>query len=104
MGGSQLTPKTANPFGVTKVGGLRVFSNEKLQNAIDMAVADAGDAPFVVVAHHEFDQHGAENTNVTKLSVVGKTADGEWTVVAGAFKDWTSGDLGAGAKVVWKPF
>lgn len=96
--------KPPNPFGLTKIGGQRFFSNEKLQNAIDMAVADASDAPFVVVAHHEFDQHGNENTNVTKLSVAGKLADGKVTIVAGAFKDWTSGDLGAGAKVVWKPF
>jgi hypothetical protein len=104
-----LTPGVArtsyNPFAQYELpGGLRKFTNAKLQSAIDDAIASAGDAHFVAVAHHEFDQSGVANTNVTKISALVRTSDGKFTLAVGAYKDWTAGDLGAEAKVVWKPF
>lgn len=99
-----LTPSNYNPFATYEKNGTRFFTNGALQSAIDLAAKEVGDSQVAVVAHHEFDQHGNENTNVTKLSAIAKTKDGKFSIMVGAFKDWGSGDLGAGAKVAWKPF
>lgn len=85
-------------------GGLRKFSNAKLQDAIDDAISSAGDAHFVVVAHQVYHQDGASIENVTKVSALVRMADGKFSIAVGAYKDWNKGDLGAEAKVVWKPF
>lgn len=98
------TPGTYNPFATYEKNGTRLFTNGALQSAIDLAVKEVGDSQVAIVAHHEYDQHGNENTNITKLSAVAKTKDGKFSVMVGAFKDWSSGDLGAGAKIAWKPF
>lgn len=98
-------PAQYNPFAKYEApGGIRKFTNAKLQSAIDDAIASAGDSHFVVVAHHEYDQAGTANTNVTKLSALVRTSDGKFTLAVAAYKDWTSGDQGGEAKVVWKPF
>lgn len=85
-------------------GGLRKFSNSKLQDAIDDAIASAGDAHFVAVAHQVYHQDGTAIENVTKVSALVRMQDGKFSLAVGAYKDWTKGDLGAEAKVVWKPF
>ena len=100
-----LPPTTFNPLSTWQTpGGIRKFSNAKLQSAIDDAVASAGDAHFVVVAHQVYQQDGTAIENVTKVSALVRMADGKFSLAVGAYKDWTKGDLGAEAKVVWKPF
>jgi len=84
--------------------GLRRFSNSKLQSAIDDAIASAGEAHFVAVAHQVYQQNGDQVENVTKVSALVRLQDGKFSLAVGAYKDWTKGDLGAEAKVVWKPF
>lgn len=97
--------KPYNPLATyTAPNGLRRFSNAKLQSAIDDAIASAGDSPFVAVAHHVYEQNGVEVDNVTKVSALVRMQDGKFSLAVGAYKDWTKGDLGAEAKVVWKPF
>lgn len=94
-----------NPFAQYQLpSGVRKFTNSRLQDAIDDAIASAGDAHFVVVGHHEYNQTGGINENVTKLSALVRTSDGKYTLSLGAFKDWNKGDQGVEAKVVWKPF
>lgn len=107
---SQMPEKPYNPLATYEApGGLRRFSNAKLQSAIDDAIASAGDSHFVVVAHHVYEQNGNEMTNgaltnITKVSALVRMQDGKFSLAVGAYKDWTKGDLGAEAKVVWKPF
>lgn len=99
------TPAPYNPFAQYQTPeGIRKFTNAKLQSAIDDAIASAGDSHFVVVGHHEYEQDGTVNTNVTKVSALVRTSDGKFTLAVGAYKDWSNGDLGGEAKVVWKPF
>jgi hypothetical protein len=101
------TPATFPPYNplakYTTPEGLKKFSNTKLQSAIDAAIASAGDAPVVVVAHHVFEQNGAAVENITKASILVRLPHG-FSLMAGGFKDWTKGDVGGEAKVVWKPF
>lgn len=100
-----MAAKPYNPLASYEApGGLRRFSNAKLQSAIDDAIASAGDAHFVAVAHHVYEQSGEEVENVTKVSALVRLADGKFSLAAGAYKDWNKGDLGAEAKVIWKPF
>lgn len=85
-------------------GGLRKFTNAKLQSAIDDAIASAGTSHFVAVAHQVYEQNGDHIENITKVSALVRMQDGKFSLAVGAYKDWTKGDLGAEAKVVWKPF
>ena len=79
--------------------GIRKFSDARINIAIESALAEMKpDEKVAIVAHHVYT--GGEN--VTKLSAVYRLGP-TFTVMAGAFKDWTKGDLGAEAKVVWKP-
>lgn len=99
------TPFPYNPLATWEApGGLRKFSNAKLQSAIDDAISSAGDAHFVVVAHQVYEQNGAAVDNVTKVSALVRTSDGKFSLAVGAYKDWTKGNLGAEAKVIWRPF
>jgi len=104
----QLTPGlpvlSYNPYATYEKAGARYFTNGALQSAIDLAAARIGDAPFVAVAHHEFNQDGTENTNVTKLSFLVKTPDGKLSVAVAAYKDWNQKTQGAGAEIAWRPF
>lgn len=103
--GGQMPQRPYNPYATYELpNGLRKFTNAKLQSAIDDAIASAGDSHFVVVGHHEFEQDGAENKNITKVSALVRMADGKFSVAVGGYKDWSKGDLGAEAKIVWKPF
>ncbi len=82
-----------------QTGTLRRFSDDRIQAAIDSALAEAKpEDKMVVVAHHVFNSDG---TNVTKLSVLYRLPAG-FSVVAGAFKDWGKGDMGAEGKVVFR--
>ena len=101
---SQAIAKPYNPYATYDQGGIRKFTNAKLQSAIDDALAAAGDSHFVVVGHHEFNQDGSQVENVTKVSALVRMADGKFSVAVAGYKDWTKGDMGAEAKVVWKPF
>jgi hypothetical protein len=74
--------------------GIRRFSDEKIQAAVDRALVLRGDRPFAVVAHADLD--GAA------LSVVGKIGD-KWSIVASCYKPY-KGALAAEAEVVWTPF
>ena len=82
-----------------QTGTLRRFSDERIQAAIDNAFAEAKpEDKLVVVAHHVFNSDG---TNVTKLSALYRLPAG-FSVVAGAYKDWTKGDMGAEGKIVFR--
>jgi hypothetical protein len=74
--------------------GIRRFSDDKIQAAVERALLLRGDRPFAVVAHADLD--GAA------LSVVGKIGD-KWSVVASCYKPY-QGKLAAEAEVVWTPF
>lgn len=100
------TPKPYDPLAVWESSdGIRRFTNSKLQGAIDDAfnAAKATDKPFVVVAHQVYNQDGSTVENVTKISAFVKVGD-SLSMAVGGYKDWTKGDLGAEAKVVWTPF
>lgn len=82
-----------------QTGTLRRFSDDRIQAAIDAALAEAKpEDKMVVVAHHTFNTDG---TNITKLSVLYRLPAG-FSVVAGAFKDWNKGDMGAEGKIVFR--
>lgn len=105
MGALPMPPVPYNPWAYYESpGGVRKFTNGALQSAIDDAIAAAGDAPFVVVAHHEYLQSGTIADNTTKLSALVRLGDGKFSLAAAVYKDWNSGDLGAEAKAIWKPF
>ncbi len=84
--------------------GLRRFSDTRIQTAIDSALAalEPGKS-LAVVAHHVYHNDGTAVENVTKLSLVVRLPAG-FSVAAAAYKDWTSGELGAEGEVVWSPF
>jgi hypothetical protein len=98
------TGKPYNPLATLELpGGLRVFSNTKLQSAIDSAIASMSpDDHFVAVAHHVYNQNGDVIENVTKVSAVVRLPKGFSVAVAG-YKDWAKGDLGGEAKAIWRP-
>ena len=85
--------------GTFQTGTLRRFSDDRIQAAIDSALAEAKpEDKMVVVAHHAYNSDG---TNVTKLSVLYRLPAG-FSVVAGAFKDWSKGDQGVEGKIVFR--
>jgi hypothetical protein len=84
-------------------GGVRRFSNLKIQAAIDTALAEATDADkVVIVAHHVYNTDGSVVENRTMMSALVRLPAG-FSVMAGGFKDWTKGELGVEGKIVWKP-
>ena len=103
---SEMSPHPPyNPLATYEApGGLRRFSNSKLQSAIDDAIASVGDAQFVAVAHHLYEQDGTQVENVTKVSALVRMQDGKFSLAVAGYKDWTKGSLGAEAKAIWKPF
>ncbi len=83
-----------------EAGGIRRFSDARIAAAVDEALAELGpDDKLAVVAHQTYSSTGE---SITKLSVVYRLGS-DFSVVAAGFKDWNRGDLGAEAKVVWKP-
>jgi hypothetical protein len=83
-------------------GGIRRFSNLKIQSAIDSALAESKpEDKVVVVAHHVYNNDGTVVENVTKLSALVKLPGG-FSVMAAAYKDWGKGDIGAEGKIVFK--
>lgn len=83
-------------------GGVRRFSNLNIQAAIDSALAEAKpEDKVVVVAHHVFNTDGTVVENVTKASILVRLPAG-FSVMAGGYKDWSKGSLGAEGKIVWK--
>lgn len=89
----------------TNVAGLRRFVNPNIQAAVDSALSELGPNDQVaVVAHQVYNADGTVVTNKTMLSAVARTKDQKWSVMVAGYKDWSHGDLGGEAKVVWKPF
>lgn len=85
--------------GLIQTGSLRRFSDDRIQQAIDNALAEAKpEDKLVVVAHQVYNSSGE---NITKLSVLYRLPAG-FSVVAGAFKDWNKGDMGAEGKIVFR--
>jgi hypothetical protein len=85
--------------------GVRYFQNASIQRAVDEALAELGpDTPVAVVAHQTYNNDGTVIENKTTLSAAARNKDGKWSIMVAGYKDWTRGDLGAEAKVVWKPF
>lgn len=79
-------------------GGIRRFSDARIQAAVDSALAEAKPEDKVcVVAHHTF----AAGENITRLSIMVRMPAG-FSVMAGAFKDWQKGDVGAEGKIVFR--
>jgi hypothetical protein len=92
----QLTPLTTYTS-----GPIRRFTDARIQAAVDEALMEAGpNDPVVVVAHQVW--LPGEGVNKTVLSAMVRLPAG-FSVMAGGFKDWTKGDLGAEAKIIWKP-
>lgn len=82
-----------------QTGTLRRFSDDRIQSAIDSALAEMKpEDKIAVVAHQVFNSDG---TNQTKLSVVCRLPAG-FSVVAGAYRDWTKGDYGGEGKIVFR--
>lgn len=93
----------ADPLSTYQSGDVRRFSNLKLQAAIDSALAEAHpDDKVVVVAHHVYNADGSVVENITKVSALVRLPAG-FSLMAGGYKDWSKGDLGAEGKIVWKP-
>lgn len=90
-------------FPVVQRGGLRMFDNPRIQQAVDAALSELeareGTKNWAAVVHHVYNADGTEVENVTKVSVAVKIGD-SWSIAAGAYKDWAHGDLGAEGKVV----
>lgn len=85
---------------LVETNGIKRFSDARIQAAIDSALAELGpNEPIAVVAHHIYNSDG---TNRTQLSAAIRLGN-DWSIMAAGYKDWTKGDLGAEAKVVWKP-
>lgn len=84
---------------VYQTGSLRRFTDDRIQQAVDSALAEAKpEDKVVVVAHHVYNSDG---TNVTKLSALVRLPAG-FSVMAGAYKDWAKGDVGAEGKIVFR--
>ena len=83
--------------------GLRRFENARIQRAVDDALAELerkeGAKNWAAVVHHVYNSDGTEVENVTRVSVAVKLAD-RWSIAAGAFKDWSNGEVGAEGKVI----
>jgi hypothetical protein len=96
-----LTPY--NPLATYEVGGLKRFTNAAVQSAVDSALAEMKpEDNVVVVAHQVYNQDGTAIENVTKVSAVVRLPHG-LSILAGGYKDWTKGSLGAEGKIIWKP-
>lgn len=80
-----------------KKPGIRAFSDERIQDAIDDALSHVSDdSPVAVVAHATpFGQ---------RLSIAAKVGD-DWSIMAAAYRQVTPADTyyGAEAKIVWTP-
>lgn len=82
--------------------GIRKFSNEKLQSAIDDALSElSGDTKVAVVAHGIYLNDGTSLKSLATLSAAVKIGN-QWSIMVAGYKDFAKGDLGAEAKVVWK--
>lgn len=82
-----------------KSGSLYRFNDQRIQETIDNVLSGVEpDDKLVVVAHHVFRNDG---TNVTKLTALYRLPAG-FSVVAGAYKDWSKGDAGAEGKIVFR--
>jgi hypothetical protein len=93
------TPIPVKPPMLYQTGTLRRFSDDRIQAAIDNALAEMKpEDKMAVVAHHVYNSDG---THITKLSAVYRLPAG-FSVVAGAYKDWTKGDQGIEGKIVFK--
>jgi hypothetical protein len=89
-----------NPAALREVNGIRTFANDKLQSAIDEAVKALDGKIVAAVAHHIYRNDGTEIENITKVSVAVRIGD-SWSIMAGAYKDWEHGDVGAEAKATF---
>ena len=94
-----------NPLAVYEKDGIRRFINPWLQDEMASILADMMSGETIaVVAHHLYNQDGTKVENTAKLSAVVRNPFG-WSglsIMAGGFKDWTSGELGAEGKIVFR--
>jgi hypothetical protein len=83
-------------------GKIRRFTDDRIRAAVDNALAQLSDDDQVAtVAHAAWKRDGSK---FATLSIAARDDDGEWTVMAGGYADWTHElDVGVEAKVVWKP-
>ncbi len=83
-------------FDLTRVDGKNLFSDSKLQEAIESAVRRQSKDGLIVVGHADSDDGGR-----AYLSVAYRFGD-EVTIVAAAYKE-RSKPMSYGAEVVWTP-
>lgn len=95
VGREEVSTLVRKPLVVKESGGVRRFTNNKLQGAISRALDKLPEGRKVAVVAHA-DLEGASLTTVVKL-------DDKWSIQAGAYKPWR-GKLSAEAEVVWSPF
>lgn len=93
-------PKAArmsvDPFALTETNGVRRFSDSKLDEAINAAIARKNpDKDLVVVGHID--------RNKLYFSALYKMGD-NFSVVAAAYKSRSAPDWDVGAEVIWTPF
>ena len=79
--------------------GVRIFTDPRIQTAIDSAVAALGsDAKFAAVAHGIYDSNG--HRLMTGSFVVRLPAG--FSVAVAGYLDFAQGDKGVEGKVIWK--
>ena len=98
--GPPVVPEAArmkvNPFAITETNGIRRFSDSKLDEAINAAIArKKTDKDLVVVGHID--------RNKLYFSALYKIGD-DFSVVAAAYKEREAPQWDYGAEVIWTPF
>lgn len=84
-------------------GGVRRFSDARIQAAIDSALASVKpESKVAVVVHHTYAYPGGvAGENRTTATLLVRLPQG-FSVAAAGYKDWTSGEIGGEAQLVWE--
>jgi hypothetical protein len=82
------------PAVVEDLGGIRMFSDAKLQTAVERALSQLDDKHRVAVVAH-VDRDGVSLTSVVKIR-------DEWSIMVPCYKPF-KGKLSVAAAVVWTP-
>lgn len=84
-------------------GGVRRFSDTRIQAAIDSALASVKpDSKVAVVVHHIYAHPGGvAGENRTTATLLVRLPQG-FSVAAAGYKDWSKGEIGAEAQLVWE--